>query len=132
LLAFEPLARVPGVRLISLQQGLGTDQIAVARKQFELASFPDDLDIQGAFVDTAAIITNLHLVITSDTSVAHLAGALGASVWLATSRIPEWRWFLGREDSPWYPSMRLFRQTELGRWDDVFRRMTDELALLTG
>ncbi|HTM53213.1 MAG TPA: tetratricopeptide repeat protein [Pirellulales bacterium] len=130
LLAFEPLARVPGVRLISLQKGLGTDQIAAAQKQFELVVLPDDLDTQGAFVDTAAIIANLDLVITSDTAMAHLAGGLGARVWLATSRIPEWRWFLDREDSPWYPSMRLFRQTELGRWDDVFRRMADELAAL--
>jgi len=128
--AFEPLAHVPGVRLISLQKGLGSDQIAAVQKQFELVVLRDEVDTQGAFVDTAAIIANLDLVITSDTAMAHLAGGLGAKVWLATSRVPEWRWFLDREDSPWYPSMRLCRQTKLGRWDDVFRRMADELAAL--
>ena len=73
-----------------------------------------------AFVDTAAVMDNLDLVITCDTSVAHLAGALGRPTWLALKHIPEWRWFLDREDSPWYPAHRLFRQTRRGDWDSVF------------
>src|SRR5262249_47599619 len=70
---------------------------------------------------------HLDLVITSDTSIAHLAGALGVPVWVALSASPDWRWLLNREDSPWYPSMRLFRQKKLGDWPEVFERMAQEL-----
>jgi hypothetical protein len=73
---------------------------------------------------------SLDLVVTSDTSIAHLAGALGVPVWLAVTLIPDWRWLLGREDSPWYPTMRLFRQTRKGDWDSVFERMAGELRHL--
>ncbi len=66
-------------------------------------------------------------MITPDTSVAHLAGGLGVPVWLALSTVGEWRWMVDREDSPWYPTMRIFRQTRRGDWDDVFRRMADRL-----
>src|SRR5262249_41713734 len=69
---------------------------------------------------------------TSDTAIAHLAGALGVPVWVALSAAPEWRWLLQREDSPWYPTMRLFRQSKLGEWDDVFARMADELRRRVG
>jgi hypothetical protein len=68
------------------------------------------------------------LVITSDTSIAHLAGALGARTWVPLQFVPDWRWFLDREDSPWYPTMRLFRQTAPGDWHDVFARMAERLA----
>ncbi len=77
-------------------------------------------DDDGAFLDTAAVMMNCHLVITSDTAVAHLAGALGVPVWVALKHVPGWRWMLDREDSPWYPTMRLFRQTKRGDWDGVF------------
>jgi hypothetical protein len=77
----------------------------------------------GACADTAAILKNLDLLITSDTSTAHLAGALGVPVWLALASSACWRWLLGREDSPWYPTMRLYRQERPGDWDGVFRRM---------
>ena len=66
---------------------------------------------------------SLDLVVSSCTAVAHLAGALGVPVWLALSKAPDWRWMHQRDDSPWYPTMRLFRQTELGHWSDVFDRM---------
>ena len=79
-------------------------------------------------MDTAAVMRNLDLVVTSDTSIAHLAGALGVPVWLAICHIPEWRWLLDREDSPWYPTMRLFRQTEPGDWAGVFRKMRFSLS----
>ena len=93
----------------------------------------DDFDQGGgAFVDTAAIIENLDLVISADSAPAHLAGALGATVWVALKHVPDWRWLLGREDSPWYPSMRLFRQTEPGNWDGVFRDIHEALGQRIG
>src|SRR5262249_25674107 len=82
----------------------------------------------GAFMDTAAIMTHLDLVVTSDTAIAHLAGGLGVPVWLATAYAPDWRWMTSREDSPWYPSMRLFRQPKPERWEDVFQRMASALT----
>jgi ADP-heptose:LPS heptosyltransferase len=82
--------------------------------------------------DTAAHISNLDLVITVDTSVAHLAGALGKPVWILLPANAEWRWFLDRDDSPWYPSARLFRQRERGEWAEVLDRVRKELAALVG
>jgi hypothetical protein len=73
------------------------------------------------------VIENLDLVITSDTAIAHLAGALGKETWLALSLVPDWRWMFEREDSPWYPSLRLYRQLRLGEWDEVFERMAEAL-----
>jgi ADP-heptose:LPS heptosyltransferase len=81
----------------------------------------------GAFMDTAALMKSLDLVITSDTAIAHLAGALAIPVWVALSALADWRWMLQREDSPWYPTMRLFRQSRRGYWQEVFERMADEL-----
>ena len=81
-----------------------------------------------AFLDTAAVIMCCDLVITSDTAVAHLAGALGVETWLALRYVPDWRWMLDREDSPWYPTMRLFRQTSDGDWSGVFERMRVALS----
>ena len=81
------------------------------------------------FEDTAAICATLDVIVTVDTSVAHLAGALGRPVWVLLPFAPDWRWLLGRDDSPWYPTLRLFRQTRPGDWDDVFRRLTDELKI---
>jgi hypothetical protein len=78
-------------------------------------------------MDTAAIMKNLDLVITSDTATAHLAGGLGVPVWLAVPFVPDWRWLLAREDSPWYPTMRLFRQARLNDWSGVFERMAESL-----
>jgi hypothetical protein len=74
-------------------------------------------------MDTAAIMKNLDLVVTSDTAIPHLAGALGVPVWLALPFVPDWRWLLDRSDSPWYPTMRLFRQKQLGDWTGVFDEM---------
>ena len=78
-------------------------------------------------MDTAAVVQHLDLVITPDTSLAHLAGALGVPVWVAIPFAADWRWLLDREDTPWYPTMRLFRQRRWGDWDDVFSRMAQEL-----
>src|SRR5262249_42583250 len=79
------------------------------------------------FMDTAAVGQNLDLIITADTALAHLAGALAVPVWVALPFAPDWRWLLAREDSPWYPSLRLFRQTQPGDWEGVFQRLAEAL-----
>jgi len=78
-------------------------------------------------MDTAAIMKNLDLVISSDTAVPHLAGALGVPVWVALPHVPNWRWLLERSDSPWYPTMRLFRQKKPGNWAGVFEELVAAL-----
>ncbi|WP_158929368.1 tetratricopeptide repeat protein [Acidisphaera sp. S103] len=122
---FEPLAAVPNVRLISLQKGEAEAQIVAAGFPVEtldgLDSGPD------AFLDTAAVMASLDLIVTSDTSIAHLAGALGRPVWVALRFVPDWRWMLDRADSPWYPTMRLFRQSRHGDWAPVFAAMAQAL-----
>ncbi len=120
-----PVADVPGVQFVRLQVIDGLDQIPALDGRFPIITL--DSRRPRDFVDTAAIISQLDLVITPDTSVAHLAGGLGVPVWLPLSTVGEWRWMTEREDSPWYPTMRIFRQTKLGDWDDVFRRMADVL-----
>jgi Flp pilus assembly protein TadD len=122
---FQPLAAVPGVRLISLQKGDAGAQIAAAGFPVEAL---DGLDNgPDAFLDTAAVMASLDLVVTSDTSIAHLAGALGRPVWVALRLVPDWRWMLDRTDSPWYPTMRLFRQSRDGDWASVFAAMAEVL-----
>ena len=83
-----------------------------------------------AFVDTAAVMASLDLAISCDTSIAHLAGALGRPIWLALKKDAEWRWMRSRDDSPWYPTMRLFRQRSHGDWEGVFADMATVLAEL--
>lgn len=125
------LAQLPGVRLISLQKGEGRDELASASEHLPILDLGPDFDtMHGAFVDTAAVMMNLDLVISSDTSVPHLAGALGVPVWLALPYVSDWRWLLDRSDSPWYPTMRLFRQTSPGNWPGVFEEMKAALGLL--
>src|SRR5262249_19269542 len=114
---FAPLARLPGGHLFSLQKGPGVEQLAALTDPFPVTDLGSGLD---DFRDTAAVLKNLDLVVSVDTSVAHLAGALGIPVWVALHFPAEWRWLMGREDSPWYPTMRLFRQTSPGQWEDVF------------
>jgi Flp pilus assembly protein TadD len=129
---FAPLARLEGVQLFSLQKGPGTEQLRQGAAGFPVTDLGDRLDeSSGAFVDTAALMKALDLVITSDSAVAHLAGALGVPVWVALPVAPDWRWLLHRGDSPWYPTMRLFRQTEPGRWQAVFERMAREVGKLS-
>jgi len=135
---FASLGKVSDVRLISLQKGdAGTrSEVGIQRSESSDAGTarPTIVDLgkfdmeRGAFVDTAAIMMNLDLVITSDTSVAHLAGALGVPVWVALPFVPDWRWMLERSDSPWYPTMRLFRQKKIGDWEGVFEEIWAALA----
>jgi hypothetical protein len=112
LTALEPLLQIPGTWFCSLQKGPATDQWQSSR----FASLPDWTDELTDFADTAALIDALDLVITVDTSIPHLAGALGKPVWTLLHTVPDWRWLLDRNDSPWYPSMRLFRQASFADW----------------
>jgi tetratricopeptide (TPR) repeat protein len=122
--AFAPLARVPGVRVVSLMKEVRSEEREAAGAA----------DIGGAdwadFAEAAAAFVNLDLVISVDTAAAHLAGALGVPIWIALPSAPDWRWGLGRQDSPWYPAARLFRQERHGEWGPVFARLADELARL--
>jgi tetratricopeptide (TPR) repeat protein len=128
---FAPLAAVPGVRLLALQKGPGREQLPEAAALFPLEDLGPRLDEQGgAFMDTAAVLMSLDLVITSDSAVAHLAGGLGVPTWLPLGRAADWRWLLGREDSPWYPTLRLFRQAKVGDWPGLFQRLAGELQQL--
>ncbi len=123
-----PVAALEGVRLIGLQKTEGRDEIASSR--FAVADLGPSLDeASGAFMDTAAVMKSLDLVITCDTAVAHLAGGLGVPTWVALAAHADWRWFMDRDDSPWYGTMRLFRQRVLDDWHDVFARMTDALRV---
>jgi tetratricopeptide (TPR) repeat protein len=130
---FRILGQVPGVRLISLQKNHGLDQLARIPADMTVETLGDDFDGGGdAFVDCAAVMHALDLVVTSDTAVAHLAGALGRPVWLLLQHVPHWTWMLDRSDSPWYPSMRLFRQTRRDHWDSVFDEIAAALRVLVG
>ena len=125
LAAVAPVADVPGVRLVCVQAVDGLDQIPALERRFPILELPTQRPRD--ILDTAALISHLDLVITPDTAVAHLAGGLGKPVWLALSTVGEWRWMQDREDSPWYPTMRIFRQPRYGDWETVFRRMADVL-----
>ena len=123
---FAPLAAIPGVTLVSLQHGAGCEQIEPNREKVPLSLLPD-LDRDGVFLDRVAVLQHLDLVITSDTSMAHLAGGLGRPVWVLLAANCDWRWMRDRSDSPWYPTMRLFRQRTLGDWSSVFQQVAREL-----
>jgi tetratricopeptide (TPR) repeat protein len=120
----ERLAALPGVRLISLQKGPGSKQLADLPRGMAVEDLGADFDAgPGAFLDCAAVMQALDLIITCDTSVAHLAGALGRPTWIVLRHTPDWRWLLARDDSPWYPSARLFRQRQRGDWRAVFEEI---------
>jgi tetratricopeptide (TPR) repeat protein len=124
---FRALAEVDGVELISLQRTHGLEQLQSLGNRFEVRVPGEELDQNGPFLDTAALLECLDLVVCVDTAVGHLAGALGTPVWLALSGLPDWRWLREREETPWYPSMRLFRQKTIGDWSELFARMASEL-----
>ncbi len=122
LVQFRNLAKTPGVTLICLQRGDGTEQLQSV--DFEVIQFENVDKDAGAFMDTAAIMENVDLVISPCTAVPHLAGGLGRPVWLAKSFAAEWRWMNDdREENPWYPTMTMFRQPKIGDWATVFHRM---------
>jgi tetratricopeptide (TPR) repeat protein len=120
------LTRLPGVTFYSLQKGpAAQDLTASALPIVDLAGQIED------FADTAAIVANLDLTICVDTAVAHLAGALGKPVWILVPHVGDWRWLKDRSDSPWYPTMRLFRQPAIGRWDDALEQIELELEAIS-
>lgn len=129
LLCYEPIAKLPNVKLFSLQKNHGVDQIARLGGRFEVIDRSFELDERnGAFQDTAALAKSLDLIITSDSAVAHLAGAVGAEVWLIVPIGCDWRWGHEGSDCPWYPSMRLYRQERVGEWNSVFEKIRTDLA----
>ena len=128
LAALKGLAALPDVRLISLQKVNGLEQLESLPKGVAVEDLGPSFDPgPDLFVDTAAAMTCCDLVITPDTSVAHLAGALGVTAWLALPAVSDWRWMSGRDDSPWYPHTRIFRQTGPGDWTSVFAEMAGAL-----
>jgi hypothetical protein len=123
----------PGISLVSLQKGESAAELARIQQRVPIAEPGPDFDTtEGAFMDTAAIMMNLDLVISSDTAVPHLAGAQGVSTWLALPYVPSWHWLLDRCDSLWYPTMRLFRQKSAGDWARVFEEIRGALREKVG
>jgi len=127
-----PLSEIPNINFYSLQRVTGLDELKNLPKNFNITTFDTDFDeSHGRFMDTAAIMMNLDLVITVDTAVAHLAGALGVRTWLLLPATADWRWQQNRSDCPWYPSMRLFRQKNAGNWDEVIKEINTALNEFT-
>src|SRR5262249_30005986 len=104
----------------------GSEQLTAVAGQWPIVDLGARLDeTPGPFMDTAAVMKNLDLIVSADTAVPHVAGALGVPVWVALQKVPDWRWLLNREDCPWYPTMRLFRQERPDDWEGVFRRIAE-------
>ena len=128
---FLGISKIPGVRLFSLVKGVDHSQLRSLPEEMNVDVFGAEFDAgPDAFLDTAAVIKVCDLVITSDTAIAHLGGALGVPTWVALKSVPDWRWMLGRGDSPWYPSMRLFRQKSRGDWTSVFAELESAVRAL--
>ncbi len=128
---FEPLAKIPGVSLYSLQKVFGTEQLKELDNSVIIHDLGPDFDNDhGRFMDTAAVIKNLDLIITVDTSISHFAAALGAPTWIILPEPADWRWMLKRNDTPWYPNVRLFRQPRIGDWTAVIQNIIDALSTL--
>ncbi len=127
---FIPLAQRDDVSIYSLQIPRGKEQIEALPKNITINTYDDFDNIHGRFMDTAALIKNLDVIITIDTSIAHLAGALGKKVWVLLPQVSDWRWMKNRSDCPWYPTMRLFRQKESGNWQSVIQDIEREINTL--
>ncbi|MBI4863418.1 MAG: tetratricopeptide repeat protein, partial [Candidatus Riflebacteria bacterium] len=126
---FSRLATVPDAAFFSLQKGDAARQLLDLGDRAPFVDFGPDLD---DFADTAAVVQHLDLVISVDTAVAHLAGAMARPVWTLVPFAPDWRWLLDREDSPWYPTMLLFRQPSIGDWTTAIERVRQRLLSLVG
>ena len=124
---FASLAEIEGVQLYGLQKGLAARQVDEFAETIPVTNISKHFN---DFTDTAAAIDNLDLVISVDTSVLHLSGAMGKPTWALLPYAPEWRWMLNRQDSPWYPTMRLFRQSNWSDWDSVFQSVVEELKIM--
>jgi hypothetical protein len=124
---FAPLTEIGGIQLYGLQKGNAADQARTFSGSVNVINLCEE---STDFSEVAAAMENLDLIISVDTAFAHLAGAMGKSVWVLVPFVPDWRWMLTREDSPWYPTMRLFRQPEKDEWEEVFKRVAEELHAL--
>lgn len=129
---FSPLLENSPVSLLSLQKGFGSEQLQSCCFRDRFVSCQDLIDATWDFHETAAIIANCDLVITSDSAVAHLAAGMGRTTWLLLKKVPEWRWGLEGERSFWYPSMRLFRQQQAGDWQELMQRVASALRQFCG
>ena len=126
---FRDISKIPNIELINLYKG--DDQNKLLDIDFDLTILGEDFDNgEDAFIDTAAVMMHCDLIITVDTSIGHLAGALGRPVWTALKYIPDWRWMLYRNDSPWYPTMRLYRQNDFDKWNSVLTTIKKDLELV--
>jgi len=126
---FEPLAKLPNVTLVNLHKGSGESQIEPNRERVPMVVL-DDMDNNGPFMDTAAAMKQVDLVISTDTSIVHLAGSMGVPVWVPIATSCDWRFGIDRTDSPWYPSMRLFRQKAFQVWEPVIAEIVDAVREL--
>jgi tetratricopeptide (TPR) repeat protein len=126
---FLPLLQIPGVRCYGLQKGEPSIEIAQLPDGMNFINLGEEL---ADFSDTAGVIENLDLIISVDTAVVHLAGAMGKPVWNLRPAIPYWVWMMDREDTPWYPTMRIFRQKELGNWNSVMKTVAHEIMIFKG
>ena len=124
---FAPITSNSKISLLSLQKGFGSEQLETCSFKDRFVSCQDEINDTWDFLETAAILANCDLIITSDTSVAHLAGGMGKITWLLLHKVPDWRWSLEGDTTFWYPSMRLFRQTERGNWNEVMERVAQAL-----
>jgi hypothetical protein len=118
---------VSGVTLLSLQKGAGSEQLESCGFRGSFIDLQDEISSTMSFTETAAILENCDLVITTDTALAHLSGGLGRPTWLLLHQVPDWRWGLRGERTPWYPAMRLFRQRRPHDWPEVIRRVRRSL-----
>ena len=125
--SFAPIIEKTAVSLLSLQKGYGSEQLADCSFRHRFVGCQDDIDQTWDLVETAAIIANCDLVITSDTVVAHLSAGMGRPTWLLLTKVPDWAWGMTGDTSFWYPSMRLFRQREGGNWAEVMDRVATAL-----
>ncbi|MCK5632479.1 tetratricopeptide repeat protein [bacterium] len=124
-----PLAKIPGVSLYSLQKTTGEDQLKKTNNLFKVHTFDQNFDVtNGRFMDTAAVIKNMDLIITIDTSIAHLAGGLGIPTWIMLPNPADWRWIIGKDTTPWYPKTKLFKQPTPGNWSPVIKQIAQKLT----
>ena len=124
--ALEPIAKIPDVSLFNLQFGFGIEQLESCGFGDQIQRLPADVDTTGgAFTDTAAILKNLDCVVTSDTAIAHLAGALGVPVIMMIGKVPDWRWLMEGDDTAWYPTMRIVRQEKMRDWEGVVAKVAE-------
>ena len=126
-----PLADIEGIQLISLQRGAGTEQLKAWKGSKIIYCMPESIDqTSGAFMDTSAILDLVDVIVTSDTSMAHLAGALARPTCVMLGYTPDWRWLQNRQDSPWYPTSHLFRQKTIGEWSPVVSEIAKKLQTM--